>query len=448
MDTFIGIDFGTTKTLVAVYDRRKKLAKPVTLGRGTFEMPTSMYLTEDGELLFGDDAEDEGISDLSNLVRGFKMRLGTPGAARAGRKYATARQLSAEFLANVRLKIETEVLHQSVDRAVITVPAIFGPAQRNDLEKAMKQAGFTTVELLPEPVAAGIAYCDQHADLSRQLRFIVVDWGGGTFDVAEIERNRGCELNIVGGNVAGLDTIGGEVFDDKMWEIASNSLSSQGHAPLENQLPEDWGRFRRDLRRAKERLSVRDSVSMRFILQSGSNAKISIERSEFHAKVLRMVRRAGRFVTELLMRSRQDGDPPEFILLVGGTTRIPLVAEEFVKITGFECRKWAEGREAIALGAAVQAFRIFGKSISKESGRLSRNQGNSENGNPENEYRKLLKRFRFDEGISKDEKIFIAKMRKKLGLTIRDARSLEVEVVGMTVRDVLTRASSGDNRKE
>ena len=183
-NVFLGIDFGTTKTMVASYDTNKKSAKPLTLGRGKFDKPTSMYATEVGELLFGDDADDEGITDHPNHIRRFKMKLGKLGMAHVGRKSGTAQQLTAEFLGNMREQLQNQVLHSSVDQVMLTVPAMFGPAQRQELTMAAKQAGFSQVELLEEPVAAGIAYCDEQSDLSKLIRFIVVDWGGGTFDVA------------------------------------------------------------------------------------------------------------------------------------------------------------------------------------------------------------------------------------------------------------------------
>ena len=370
-NVFVGIDYGTTKTMVAVYDAAKKFARPLTLGRGKFEKPTSMYATESGELLFGDDADDEGLTDFPNHIRRFKMKLGKLGMAHVGRKTGTAKELTAEFLADLRKQMEEQVLHTKVERVVLTVPAMFGPAQRHDLTLAAKQAGFTHVELLEEPVAAGIAYCDHQNDLSTKLRFIVVDWGGGTFDVAHLEKFPTGEIKVHKDFVIGLDDIGGEVFDDELWTIASNALNSSGYQNLEQQSRVSWGRYRRELSRAKENLSSQASVSLTFVLNENAPAKITLARSDFNKGIQPMVRKAAGLVSQLIARAYNAGCPPEFILLAGGTARIPFIAEELERITGIKCRQWSEGREAIALGAAIHAWNLWqpttdNSSVSKE----------------------------------------------------------------------------------
>jgi tetratricopeptide (TPR) repeat protein len=385
---FIGIDFGTTKTMVAIYDETKKSARPITIGRGKFEMPTSMYATEMGVLLFGDDADDEGITDMPNHIRRFKMKLGKSTMAHVGRKSGTALQLTTEYLRNLRKQLENQAIHASVDRAILTVPAMFGPAQRNDLSQAARQAGFTHVELLEEPVAAGIAYCDHQGDLSKQLRFIVVDWGGGTFDVAHVERSASGEIKVHEDFVVGLDDIGGEVFDDELWGIASKALDSAGHGRLDSQSRASWGRYIRDLSRAKEILSSQASVSMTFILDEGKQAKVTLDRADFNNIISPMVHKAASFVIQLIVRAYNAGCPPEFILLAGGTSRIPFIAEEFEKITGVKCRQWSEGREAIALGAAIRSNQLWGKVLFNEE---SKSTTSSKNNLTKEEYETLEK---------------------------------------------------------
>ncbi len=424
----IGIDFGTTKTLVAEYDPVKMMAKPHKLGRGSFEMPTSIYATENGDLLFGDEADDDGITDLPNLIRRFKMKLGKPGMAHVGRKAGTAVDLTTEYLANVKKQLETQVLHTSVERVILTVPAMFGPAQRKDLTTAAKQAGFKEVELLAEPVAAGIAYCDHHSDLSKQLRFIVVDWGGGTFDVAHVERHASGELRIHEDFVVGLDDIGGEVFDDELWTVASSALDAAGHGSLDRQPRAEWGKFRRDLSRAKERLSSQDSVNMTFALEGGQSCKISLKREDFNNIIRPMVQRAASFVSQLLARANNAGHPPEFILLAGGTSRIPMIREELEKITGVECRQWSEGREAIGLGASIKAHQKWGlqASLPRDDKEAAMTQ-----------YRGLLEAAWLDKKITPVECEFLEKKRTDLGLTYEESRSLQIQVLGFLIQDVV-----------
>lgn len=431
---FVGIDFGTTKTIVASYDPVKKSAKPLTFGRGKFEKPTSMYVTEKGELLFGDDADDEGITDMPNHIRRFKMKLGKPGLAHVGRKSGTALQLTSEFLSNLRWQMENQVLHTKVDRVVLTVPAMFGPAQRHDLTEAARLAGFAQVALLEEPVAAGMAYCDNQGDISKEIRFIVVDWGGGTFDVAHVERSLSGEIKVHEDFVVGLDDIGGEAFDDELWEIASNALDSAGYGSLNNQSRENWGRYRRDLSRAKEILSTKSSVSMTFTLSDGKTAKISLEREDFNKIIMPMIQKAASFLSGLIVRAHNAGYPPEFILLAGGTSRIPLIGQELERITGVKCRQWSDGREAIALGAAIKSHLLWGKDTEKKMQAYDEDALWKEAAIAQ--YRNLLEGAWIDKLITHEERIFIGKKRKELGLTIEESEKIQIQILGARIAEI------------
>lgn len=430
---FVGIDFGTTKTMVASYDASKKSAKPLTFGRGKFEKPTSMYATATGDLLFGDDADDEGITDLPNHIRRFKMKLGKPGLAHMGRKSGTAQQLTTEFLGSLRNQLENQVLHTSVDRVILTVPAMFGPAQRHDLTEAARQAGFSQVELLEEPVAAGIAYCDHQSDLSKELRFIVVDWGGGTFDVAHLEKSAGGEIKVHEDFVVGLDDIGGEAFDDELWGIASSALDSAGRGTLDSQSREHWGRYRRDLSRAKETLSSQTAVSMTFTLADGSPAKVTLNRADFNNIISPMIQKAASFVSQLITRARDAGCPPEFILLAGGTSRIPLIGEELERITGVKCRQWSDGREAIALGAAIRANQLWGQQPASKAQEVW-DIGNGKVALMA-QYRSLLEAAWLDGRISKEEKNFLNEKSVEFGLTDQETDTIQIELLGSRIND-------------
>lgn len=353
----IGIDFGTTKTMVAEYDPAKRFAKVRKLGRRCDEMPTSMYVSDNGDILFGDDADDEGIHDSPNHIRRFKMLLGKTTETQLGRKAAKPTDLAAEFLSHLRNRLESEVCHRPVEQVVLTVPAMFGPAQRRDLEKAATRAGFQRVQLLPEPVAAGIAYCEHHTDLSQTLRFLVVDWGGGTFDVALVERCEEGDLKIHRDYVSGLVDIGGEDLDDDLWLKISAHLKKNGHGALEDQPMTLWGKYKRDIRRAKERLSAMEKVTLTFVLDNAGMARITLNQDQLHEAISDKVSRGVAFVSDLLSRCQSDHCAPEFILLAGGTSRIPWICKELKKATKMECREWSEGREAIALGAAIHAHR-------------------------------------------------------------------------------------------
>lgn len=355
----IGIDFGTTKTIVAEYDPLRKSAKVHKLGRAGDEMPTSIYVTPEEEVLFGDDADDEGLVDSLNHIRRFKMLLGKSTKTQFGKSPVTPIDLAATFLIHVRARLESEVFHRPVERLVLTVPAMFGPAQRNDLTIAARRAGFTRVELLAEPVAAGIAYCDHNTDLSSDLRFLVVDWGGGTFDLALVERNGADECRVLGEFVAGCSDIGGEDLDDELRIAVDRLVTDAGFQSLSLQPKHEWGKYRRELTRAKEGLTSRSQVPINFTLDGGKLARIPFSRAELEKVIANKVQIGARQVAELVERCRKNGSPPDFILLAGGTSRIPMIAKLLEQVAGLPCRAWSEGRDAIALGAAIHARRIL-----------------------------------------------------------------------------------------
>ena len=434
--SFIGIDFGTTKTMVAEYDSERKMAKVQRLGRGGFEMPTSIYVTEHEEVLFGDDADDEGLLDSSNHIRRFKMLLGKSTRTQFGTKTATPIDLTSEFLTHVRTRLESEVLHQEVEGLVLTVPAMFGPAQRKDLTTAAERAGFKRVELLAEPVAAGIAYCDHHADLSKNLRFLVVDWGGGTFDLALVERNGAYDCKVIGEFVTGTDDIGGEDLDDELWVVASGLVQAAGFQSLELQPKHEWGKYRRDLTRAKESLSIKTQVTINFTLDSGRLARIPMDRPKLEEVFSEKIQKGARQVAELVARCRKSENQPDFILLAGGTSRIPMIAQILETATGLQCRAWSEGRDAIALGAAIHAHRIFEEPTCVSEPTATTNHNNGKKLSAMSQYKSLLEGVWIGGKITNEERIFLGKKRKKLGLTLNESQAIQIQVLGAPLSDM------------
>jgi molecular chaperone DnaK (HSP70)/Zn finger protein HypA/HybF involved in hydrogenase expression len=353
--------------MVAEYHPAKHHAKIHKLGRGGDEMPTSMYVSSEGVVCYGDEADVEGLDDAQNHIRCFKRLLGTGTLTKFGTKKATPTDLAADFLSHIRQRLESEVFHRPVHHLVLTVPAIFGPAQREDLTCAARRAGFKEVELLQEPVAAGIAYCDHHSDLSQDLRFLVVDWGGGTFDLALVERKGANECRILNEYIDGATDIGGEDLDDDLWEAASGMVVAAGFPALDHQPKQHWGRYRRELTRTKERLSTVDEVPASFTLDKDKLARIPIRRAKLEEVFSEKIQRGARQVANLVARCRKANLAPDFILLAGGTSRIPMIARILEKTAGLQCRSWSEGRDAIALGAAIHASKLWLASVEDSS---------------------------------------------------------------------------------
>ncbi len=461
---FVGIDFGTSKTMAARMDPRSGAARPLRLGRGNDEMPTTIYVEAGGARLFGDSADDEGVSDTSNYATRFKMKLGKPGIVMRG-KLVTAQDLARDFLTYVREYIEQRAVYAPVNSIILTVPAIFGPAQRKDLKDAAMAAGFSEVELLAEPVAAALGYCNRNKEEWDGQRLLVVDWGGGTLDIALVERRAGGELRVQGDFVCGLDDVGGEVLDDDVWIIASRKLMAAGYGSLEAQASENHGKYRRDLRLAKEQLSVKELHSLYLMLAGGLTQKIDLARVDFEEIIAPRLERAATKVKEIHGRSVKEGCPPDFILLVGGTCRIPAVKKVIEEATGVPCRDFEYGREAVALGAAVKAHALWGALVAetvpempKEIGtkRKSRKAGDPEQDTNRkatgddieaaiSQYRNMLAAF-LDKKISPEWLEFLEDKRNFLGLTSAEARALQFQVFGGPI-EVVVSQEIGTKRK-
>jgi actin-like ATPase involved in cell morphogenesis len=441
----IGIDFGTTKTMVAEYDPVRKFAKVRKLGRSSDDMPTSMYVTDADEVFFGEDADEEGMHDAPKHIRRFKMLLGKATETQFGSKAAKPTDLAAEFLSHLRRRLETEVFHRSVEHVVLTVPAMFGQAQRKDLTLAAERAGFKKVELLAEPVAAGIAYCELHTDLSKNLRFLVVDWGGGTFDLALVERNGADECKALLEYLGSASEIGGEDLDDEFWIAVSEMIKDTGSQPLELQPKHEWGKYRRELTRAKEGLSTKNNLIMSFTLDGGKLVRIPIDRSKLEEVIHEKVHQGARQVAELVARCRKNGCVPDFILLAGGTSRIPMIAILLEQVAGLPCRTWSEGRDAIALGAAIHAHRIFESPANLQESAATQSSSTGEKFSAMSQYKSLLEGAWIDGVISNDERVFLGKKRKELNLSIEESQAIQIQVLGATIGDVIEKNEATSN---
>jgi molecular chaperone DnaK len=234
----IGIDFGTTKTLVCRWDERRQQPVEIRLGR-LGPMPTSIHVDSSGKPdLFGDDP--------AGYVSRVKRYLGRKAPLVLHGKPSDPVSLVSEFLRHVRSRIEEEALHGPVGYTVITVPALFGPAAKASLKQAAETAGFSNFELLDEPVAGGLAFLHDSPATVQGQNFLVFDWGGGTLDLAVVRRDGENLLevpNLLGGDIA----LGGEDIDDSIVERVSAMLTSQGRPSLEEQQEKHLTHARRAL---------------------------------------------------------------------------------------------------------------------------------------------------------------------------------------------------------
>ena len=348
----IGIDFGTTKTLVARIHTESGWARTVRLGRGTDAIPSSVFITDDGKLHFGDSAEDRIQNNDGWYIRGFKMRLGSSIPVHTTMtedgeliKYS-AKLLTCEYLRYIKNKTEELVfMGEPVTAAIITRPVNFSPAQCEELRQAAVDAGFDKVDFTTEPEAAGLAFCTLNAAKAFTRSALIVDWGGGTLDFALVTRENGkicTHSSLTDGDI----TMGGERFDDKLWEYVCTQLNDQGVENLHHtaMLPR--------VRQSKELLSSEQSTTLYLSTRNGVCPPIPLTRDIFNGLIEQEVDIAAEKILKLLKRIPVS-QTPEMLLLVGGSSRIPLIRAKLEQACKLPALAWHFSHEAVALGAAL-----------------------------------------------------------------------------------------------
>ena len=355
----IGIDFGTTKTLVSYFDRHRGEAMILRIGRGRDDIPTSLYAGEEKAFLFGEDADDMISTEPLRYARAFKLKLGstTPILGFFEDEWVeyTAEELTAEYLRNIRLECE-RLLSSKIESVVITRPVRFSPVQCEQLEKAARAAGLPAPRFISEPEAAAHAFCRQNggADFNNAL---VVDWGGGTLDMSLVTR-RDDRVETYRQYTDGV-LRGGEDFDEALLDHIEKRIDKECErgSELKRELENiEFGyTMRRKIRAVKESLSKLQQVPVRLSGRKGLYPAITITRDEFVSLISDDVHRAAMQAKQLIASIGDAALKPELIILVGGSSRIPAISEMLSRETGLPCRTWDMSMESVGIGAAIVA---------------------------------------------------------------------------------------------
>ncbi len=349
MSRTVGIDLGTTNSLVAVVEN----GRPQVLSRGDERLvPSVVGLSDDGRIIVGQAALNQFVLAPERTVRSIKRKMGTDERVALGDREYAPEEISAFILSHLKTMAE-EVLGDQVNRAVITVPAYFNDAQRNATKRAGELAGLEVLRIINEPTAAALAY---GVEKKTDQFLMVYDLGGGTFDVSIIEQMGDVmEVRASHGNVH----LGGDDFDERVQQHLIAALS--------NEHPYD---FKAD-RRAMARL-VRAAERGKIALSSAPYARVAEEfLARYDGQIAHLNTELGRHEMEKmiddLLRSTLDSinkalsdaqlKPQQInrVLLVGGSTRIPRVSELIEEHVGLQPAMEINPDEAVALGAAVQA---------------------------------------------------------------------------------------------
>src|SRR4051812_3157854 len=355
MSTFVGIDLGTTNSVVA---HRNRFGRPEVIANreGANITPSVIYFGNDPPAV-GQEAKELARLGDSEIASFFKPHMGSPlyQLSFHGNTYS-ATDLSALVLR--RLKEDAEAaLGQAVDRAVITVPAYFGDAQRKATIEAGNAAGFEVLSIINEPTAATLAYGLNKTGLADET-VLIYDLGGGTFDVT-IARIRPDDIAVLA--TAGDHDLGGKNWDDRIATFLAEQFAAEtGFDPLDDPVALNEVLVRSE--QAKWILSERTST--RVTLQLGAQRKsFELSRAEFEAMTYPLMDRTRRLTEEALGEAGLSWRSLDGVLLVGGSTRMPMVRSYVTEMSGKPPRTGVNVDEVVALGAAVQAANLVGEPI-------------------------------------------------------------------------------------
>ena len=338
----VGIDLGTTHSLIGAFiDGAPRLfANPM----GTLLTPSAVSLDDTGAVIVGEGARDRLVSHPGRSVAQFKRWMGSARETRLGERNLRAEELSSLVLRSLIADAEAAT-GQKVEEAVVSVPAYFSDAQRNATRLAGQMAGVKVERLINEPTAAALAYgLQERADGGR---FLVFDLGGGTLDVSLIEIFDGVvEVHAS----AGDNFLGGEDFLDVLVAAACADLDLD---PASLTSPER-AQLRRQLERVKCELSQKPQARLSLQL-AGVQRDWEVEEARFATLCEPLIQRMRAPLERTLRDAKLAPDELDEVVLVGGATRMPLVARTVARLLGRLPLRHVNPDQAIALGAVVAA---------------------------------------------------------------------------------------------
>lgn len=353
MGTVIGIDLGTTNSCVAVIEGDTPTV--ITNKEGYRTTPSVVAFTKSKERIVGDAAKRQAAVNSDRTIFSIKRHMGTDYRRKIDGKYYTPQEISAFIL--MKLKEDAEdFLGQPVTDAVVTVPAYFTDAQRQATKDAGKIARLNILRIINEPTSAALAY---GLDNGMAQKVLVYDLGGGTFDVSVID---------IGDNVievlatSGDNHLGGDDFDERIVNYLVEQFKISDGINLSKDVSA-MQRLREEAEKAKKELSssVTTNINLPFIAMSKDgphHIDITLSRQTFNELTADLVDRTITPVENALHDAGLSKTDINMVLLVGGSTRIPAVADKVRQLMGKEPSRNLNPDECVALGAAVQGGKL------------------------------------------------------------------------------------------
>jgi len=361
MAKIIGIDLGTSNSAAAVVMGGKPTIIPAAEGAtvGGKAFPSVVAFSKDGELLVGEPARRQAITNPDNTIIAAKRKMGSDHIFKIQDKEYKPQQISAFILQKIKKDSES-FIGESVEKAVITVPAYFDDNQRQATKDAGTIAGLDVVRIINEPTAASLAFGLDKA--KEDMKILVFDFGGGTLDVTIMEMGGGV-FEVL--STSGDTQLGGTDMDEILIDYVIDEFKKKEGIDL-SQDTTATARIREAVEKAKIELStvMETDVNLPFIAQDPStgakNLELRITRAKLDELILPIVERCKPSIVKAFEDAKLSNSDINKIVMIGGPTRMPLVRKIVSEVVGQEAESGVDPMEAVAMGAAIQAGIIAG----------------------------------------------------------------------------------------
>ncbi|MGH2807057.1 MAG: molecular chaperone DnaK [Actinomycetota bacterium] len=352
MPKAVGIDLGTTNSVVAVLEGGEPSV--INNAEGQRTTPSMVAFAKNGEILVGEVAKRQAITNPTRTIRSIKREMGTDHKTDIDGKAWTPQEISARIL--MKLKSDAEsYLGDKVTEAVITVPAYFDDAQRQATKEAGQIAGLEVLRIINEPTAAALAYGLDKSEGDQTV--LVFDLGGGTFDVSLLDLGEGVfEVKATSGNT----NLGGDDWDERVIDHLVKTFKDQNGVDL-SQDKMAMQRLKEAAKKAKIELSSTQSTTINLPFITATDAgplhlEVTLSRSEFERMTEDLLDKCKGPFLQAIKDARIDVSQIDHVILVGGSTRMPMVRNLVKELTGGkDPHQGVNPDEVVAVGAGIQA---------------------------------------------------------------------------------------------
>ncbi|MFH1409481.1 MAG: molecular chaperone DnaK [Nanoarchaeota archaeon] len=359
MGKIIGIDLGTSNSAAAFLEAGRPKIIPSAEGASQYgkAFPSFVAFTKDGDLLVGEPAKRQMVSNPERTVLAAKRKMGTTHKYKINGKEYTPQQISAFILQKIKKDAE-EFLGEKVEKAVITVPAYFDDNQRQATKDAGAIAGLEVVRIVNEPTAASLAY---GIDKKKESKILVFDFGGGTLDVTIMEFGDGVfEVKSTSGDTQ----LGGTDMDEKIMGFLVKEFKKQEGIDISKDSMATQ-RLREAAEKAKIELSttLETDINLPFISATDAGPKhlsIKLRRAQLEELVMPLIEKCRNPVEQALKDAKLTKDDIDKVIMVGGPTRMPIVQKFVEDMVGKKLERGVDPMECVAMGAAIQAGVLAG----------------------------------------------------------------------------------------